>query len=146
MPQETEPDLSANVGRSLVEVWVYTGLPWGWRHWHQPSWKGPLGVSPLGVYHEPYHRAHRPHPSADNWIKVLLSTALPTGVRTGFSHHQSLPSGSLLKPLTLLHQRGHRRSKNHNLTAAGTKTTIQKANQKANHYLYYLHHSLAPSK
>ena len=99
MQQETETDLSASVGRPLVEAWVCSGLPWGWRHWQKPSWKGLLGVSSLGVCHEQYHRAYRPHPSADNWIKVLLSTALPTRIRTGFSHHQSLPSGSLSKLL-----------------------------------------------
>ena len=37
----------------------------------------------------------QPHPLADNWIKVLLSTALPTRARPSFSHHQPLPSGSL---------------------------------------------------
>ena len=142
MPEDTEPDLCASVGRSLVEVWVCSGLPRGWGHWQQPFCKGPLGENPLGVCQEPYNRAHRPHPSVDNWIKVLLSTALPTRVRSGFSHHQSLPSGSLPKPLSLLHQRADRRNKNHNLTAERTKTTIQ----KAKHYLHYRHHGLASGK
>ena len=44
--------------------------------------------------------------SRDNWIKVLLSRAPPTRARPSFFHHKSLPSGSLHKPLSLLHQRG----------------------------------------
>ena len=61
----------------------------------------PLGVNPLGGHHEPYHRAYRlqgwvasgqtinregaqPHPSANNWVKVLLSQALPTRARPNF--------------------------------------------------------------
>ena len=39
----------------------------------------------------------QPHPSAENWIKALLSKALPTKARPSFSHHQSLPSRSLHK-------------------------------------------------
>ena len=52
----------------------------------------------------------QPHPSADNWIKVLLSKALPTRARLSFSHHQSLPSGSLHKPPSLFHQMADRRT------------------------------------
>ena len=52
----------------------------------------------------------RPHPSADNWIKVLLSKALPTRARLSFSHHQSLPSGGLHKPPSLLLQMADRRT------------------------------------
>ena len=58
-------------------------------------------------------------------IQVLLSTALPTGARSGFSHCQSLPSGSLQKPLNLIHQRADSRSKNnYNLAAHGMKTAV----------------------
>ena len=49
--QKTEPDLPASAGLSLMEIWVSSGLPWGWRHWQQQSLKGPLGVSPLGGHH-----------------------------------------------------------------------------------------------
>ena len=28
-PQETEPDLQVNVQKSLADVWVNNGLPWG---------------------------------------------------------------------------------------------------------------------
>ena len=55
----------------------------------------PLHVSPLGGHREPHHRVYRlqgwvasgqttnkegaqPHPSANNWVKVLLSPVFPT--------------------------------------------------------------------
>ena len=79
----------------------------------------------------------QPHPSADNWIKALLSKALLTRARPSFSHHHFLPSGSLHKPLSLLHQRADRRSKKHSLTAAKTKTILHKVNhdEKAKSYV-----------
>ena len=68
----------------------------------------------------------QPHPSADKSFKVLLSTALPTrGTGPSSTHHQSLPSGSLQKPLNLIHQRADSRSKNnYNLAAHGMKTAV----------------------
>ena len=51
------------------------------------------------------------HPSTDNWIKALLRKALPTRVRPSFSQCQSLPSGSLHKPLRLICQRAYREAK-----------------------------------
>ena len=48
------------------------------------------------------------HPEADNWIKDLLSKALPTRERPSFPHRQSLPSGSLHKPLIFIYQRADR--------------------------------------
>ena len=62
---------------------------------------------------------------------------LPTGTRPGFPHSQSLPSGSLHKPLSLTHQRANRRSKKHHLTGAETKTILQKVNydEKAESYV-----------
>ena len=63
-------------------------------------------------------------------MKVLLSMPLTTRARLSFSHKQSLPSGSLNKPVSLIHQRADRRSKkNHNPAVAKTKTTSQKVNQ-----------------
>ena len=41
-------------------------------------------------------------PSEDNWITVFLSTALSTRARFSFPHCQSLPLGSLHKPLILI--------------------------------------------
>ena len=48
------------------------------------------------------------HPSAENWIKDLLSMALPIRTRPSFPLSQSLPSGSFHKPFKLLHQRAER--------------------------------------
>ena len=53
--------------------------------------------------------------------------ALPTRARPSFSHHQSLPSGRVHKPLSLLYQRADRRSKkNHNPSGARTKPHYRK--------------------
>ena len=48
------------------------------------------------------------HPSTENWIKDLLSMALPIRKRPSFPISQSLPSASFHKPLILLHQRADR--------------------------------------
>ena len=48
------------------------------------------------------------HPLTDNWIKDLPSTASPIRTRPSFPLSQSLPPGSLHKPLILLHQRADR--------------------------------------
>ena len=53
------------------------------------------------------------HPSTENWIKDLLSMALPIRTRPSFPLSQSITSGSFHKPLILLHQR-----------ADGLKTTV----------------------
>ena len=78
------------------------------------------GISPFEggchYYQCPYHslasgqttgREHslQAHPSEGNWIKDLQSMTLPTRTRPSFPHNQSLPSGSLHKPLILTHQR-----------------------------------------
>jgi len=77
------------------------------------------------------------HSTADNWIKALLSKALPTRARPSFSHHQSLPSRSLHKPLSLIHQRADRSKKKHSPTEAKTKTILQNVNhnEKAESYV-----------
>ena len=46
----------------------------------------------------------QPRPSTENWIKDLLSMALPIRTRPSFPHSQSLPSGSFHKPVILLQQ------------------------------------------
>ena len=116
--------------------------------WHKPSW-----ILPLTIYGD-CHRAQRPqgwiasgqttiregvqpHSSADNWIKALLTKALPTRTRPRFSHHQSLLSRSLHKPFGLIHQRADRTNKKHNLIAAKTKVILQKVNhdEKADNYV-----------
>ena len=48
------------------------------------------------------------HPSIENWIKNLLSMALPIRTRPSFPLSQSLPSGSFHKPVILLHQQAER--------------------------------------
>ena len=48
------------------------------------------------------------HPLTENWIKDLLSMALPVTTRPNFPLSQSLPLGSFHKPLILLHQRADR--------------------------------------
>ena len=105
--------------------------------WQQQSGKVPFDVNPLGGHHESEgwvasgqkttREGAQPHPSIENWIPTLPNMALPTRARSSFSHHSSLPSGNLHKPLSLLQQRADRRSKkNHNSTA--DKTTLQKVN------------------
>ena len=46
--QETEPKLLANVGGSLVEVWVSRGSTQGPGIWQQLSGKVPFGINPFG--------------------------------------------------------------------------------------------------
>ena len=53
---------------------------------------------------------------------------LPTGTRPGFPHSQSLPSGSLHKPLILTHQRADERSKNFDPMASRMKTRVTEVN------------------
>ena len=48
------------------------------------------------------------HPSTENWIKDLLSMALPIRTRSSFPLSQSLPSRMSHKPLILFHQRANR--------------------------------------
>ena len=56
--------------------------------------------------------------------------ALATRARHSFSNHQSVPSGSLHKSLSLIHRKALRRSQdNDNPAAARMKTTLQKVNQ-----------------
>ena len=118
--QETKPKLPASVRGSPVEVWV---------HRDRSSLVSTLLEDAINLTIEPiYLRVGSPqvkkttregvqtHPSADNWIKALLNMALPT---------QFFLSGSLHKPLSLIHQRADRRSKKkQNLTAAKTKTIL----------------------
>ena len=73
----------------------------------------------------PYYREEpQSHPLAEHWIKDFLNMALPTRARLSFPHSQSLPSGSLHKPLILIHHKADRMSKNFNPMASKMKTTI----------------------
>ena len=63
------------------------------------------------------------HPSSENWIKDLLSMALPIRTRLSIPLSQSLPPGSFHKPLT---PSEGRQTENHNhrkLTNLITRTT-----------------------
>ena len=52
-----------------------------------------------------YREGTQPHPSAENWIKDLLSLATPIRERPRFPCSQCLSSGSFHKFLILIHQR-----------------------------------------
>ena len=116
-PQETDPDLPMSVQQSPAEEWVSGGLLQGWKHW---VWKFVHGTfwrrEPLSSLSPPWfglrssnREATQPCPLTENWIKDLLSLALPIITRPSFPLSQSLPSGSFHKPLILLHQRADRR-------------------------------------
>ena len=78
-----------------------------------------------------YGEGTQPHPSAENWIKDLLSMPLPTRTRPSFPHNQSLPSGILHKPLIHFHQRADR-----------MKPQSQKTNQTVNTWTTILPNSM----
>ena len=76
---------------------------------------GAAGISPfegghhypyLGVMRPNYREGIQPHPSIENWIKDLLSKALPIRPRPRLPYSQSLPSRSFHKPL--IHHRADR--------------------------------------
>ena len=80
-------------------------------HWQKSFWRR-FGLRPN------YRDRTQPHPSAENWIKDIMSMAFPTKARPSFPDSQSLPSGSFHKPLILIHQR-----------QTGWKLQSQKTNQ-----------------
>ena len=85
-------------------------------------------LDPRGCQLRPQTTRERvqPHPSADNWIKVLLSKALPTRARPSSSQNQSFPSGNLHRPVSLLHQRADRSMKNCSPTELKQKPRYRK--------------------
>ena len=98
------------------EKWMTEDEMVGWHHWlYGHEFEQALGVGDgLGsllqsmgsqrVRHDwvtELNWTEQPHQSADNWIKVLLSKALPTRAKDSVSQCQSLPSGSLHKPLSI---------------------------------------------
>ena len=89
------------VQESLVEPWINSGLLKGQGYWIQPSWE------PRAYWHKSFCRRWRKQPpsSTENWIKDLLSLALPIRARFRFPHSLSIPSGSFHKLLILNHQR-----------------------------------------
>ena len=77
------------LGRGL-SPYGRSSWPWRWSSSSRPS------CTTLG---QTTNREWVRHPSADNWIKALLSKALPTKATPSFSHHQSFIT-SLPKPLS----------------------------------------------
>ena len=64
---------------------------------------------PVGSGLRPNNReGTQPRPSTEDWTKNLLSMAPTIRTRLSFPLSQSLPSGSIHKPLILLHQRADR--------------------------------------
>ena len=70
---------------------------------HIPRCWSPLPLPQFGLKLNSREGTHS-HTSAENWIKDLLSMALPTRARDSFIHSQLLPSGSFH---SLLSFRGH---------------------------------------
>ena len=135
IPQETEPDLPVSVWGSPAEAWVSSGLMRGQRHCSSSPGRHVLAQVLLEVTsgQTTNKDGAQLYPIAENWIKGLLSMALPTRARPSFphGHSRSRPSQSLCKPL--IHQRADRRSKNYNPTAYRTKTTITESYPKWSH-------------
>ena len=126
-PQEAEPDIPVSVSGSPAEVWVGRGLSQNRNTGSSSPGRCILALVLLEVTNSLTIEAYRfqdwvasgqttnregarLHPSADNWIEVLLSMALPTRARSSFPHSQSLPSGNLHKPHILIHHRAERRN------------------------------------
>ena len=111
-PQETDPDLPGSVQESLVEAWAcprvggtecsttrmghFEGGPHYLHYLHHGLASGQI----TGREQSPAHQQK-------NWIKDLLSLALPIR-QDPFSPSFSLLSRNFHKPLILLHQRADR--------------------------------------
>ena len=63
---------------------------------------------PLPLLRPSYGEGTQPHPSRENRVKDLLSTAPPIRARPRFPHNQFLSSRSFHEPLILTHQRADR--------------------------------------
>ena len=105
-PQYSQPDLPVLV--CLPHDWIGSCLPQGWGTgrsspgvmcWHKsflefassPTIEPINSRTGLPWTRQLTGRGAQPHPSADNWIKVVLSMALTTRARPSFPHRQSLP-------------------------------------------------------
>ena len=76
-----------------------TTAVWEGPLWCKPSWRSPV-IQPLPRKTRGLGRLRPKNYQGEsttllNWIKALLSKALPTRARPSVSHHHSLPSGSL---------------------------------------------------
>ena len=104
-PQETEPNQLL-----VLEGVLWRGLTIETGHWKVPLWHKPSCSPLINLTIEPINlqvwvalgqtttrERVQSHPSADNWIKALLSKALPTRARPSFpitspSHPEAYPS------------------------------------------------------
>ena len=117
-PQTTAPDFPVSVQASPAEGWVMVACcragdtecssvcmdPFeGGRHYLHD-----LHDSLVSNNMSNNREGTQPCPPTENWIKYLLSMALPIRTRPTFPHSQSLPSGSFHKPLILIPQRADR--------------------------------------
>ena len=83
-PQETDPDFPVSVQESPVEVWVSGGLLQGWvlsvavHAWDILKEVTIIFITSTIVWPQVNNReGTQLHPSTENWIKDLLSTAPP---------------------------------------------------------------------
>ena len=109
-PQVTDPVLTIRVQKSSRKVRVNSDLLWvGVTAVHSSACMGPyeevtiIFITSTIVWPQVKQQETQPCPSTENWIKDLLSMALPIRTRPSFPLSQSLPSGSFHKPLILLH-------------------------------------------
>ena len=104
-----------SVQESPVDAWVSGGLLEGQRHaWDLLNEVTIIFITSTIVWPQVNNRqGTQPHPSAEDWIKDLLSMAPPIRTRPSFPLSQSLPLGSFHKPLILLHQRAQNANHNH---------------------------------
>ena len=140
-PQETEPDLAAVLGAgSPVEPWVRRGCP---HRGDGVTGAAILGEALLKVAISPTLQlvdsksgfpqaklltGRQCNPTYQQTTRFKFYWAMPTTARPSFSHHQSLTSGGLHKPLSFIHQRTDRRSKkNYSPTASRMKTKIMES-------------------
>ena len=104
IPQETAPDLPISVQVSLAAG--LGALTVAVHAWDILKEVPIIFITSTIVWPQVNNReGTQPHPLTQNWIKDLLSMALPIRTRPNFPLSQSLPSGSFHKPLILLHQR-----------------------------------------
>ena len=114
-PQDTEPDFPVRVQESPVEAWINSGCH-GVRgtEYNSPgisTFEGGRNYPVIRIIVWPQTNLQggtQHHPSTENWIKDLLSMALPIRARPRFLHSQILPSGRFHKPFILSHQRADR--------------------------------------
>ena len=96
------------VQESPAEAWLNSGRPWGRGTEYNSPGISPFEGLPLRLPEAKYRQETQPHPPLENWIKDLLSMALPIRTRPIFPHRKSLLTGSFHKPLILIPQSADR--------------------------------------